>query len=153
MKILNEQNQEISLSDVDTEKGHLKLDTITHHVEAVAGSEGKSHIEVVHEYPNGGRDVTTVWDTPPVKAVPAHDETEQIQRYVLYTDAELAERRAQKEALEKAALVPMPSDLSDASVDLAQSVSDIGDGVTELGDLIAALDERLSALEGGSNNG
>lgn len=148
MKILNEKDKEIQQSDVDIEKGYLKSDTITRHVEAVDGREGKSHIEVVHEYPNGGRDVTTVWDTPPVKAVPAHDETEQIQRYVLYTDAELAERRAQKEAQEKAELTPTNSDLSDAMVDLAQSVSDNGDGLADLGALVSELETRISNLEG-----
>lgn len=152
MRILDQNNNEIA--NPNLEKGHLEIDQIvTNHHDAVSASPGKSHIEVIKEYPNGGRDVITVWDEEPVEAQAAYDETETIQRYVLYTDAELAERKAQKEAQEKAALVPTPSDLSDASVDLAQSVSDIGDGVTELGDLIAALDERLTALEGGSNNG
>lgn len=148
MRILDKNNNEIQ--NPDLEKGYLISDTIViaHH-EATEASPGKSHIVVVKEYPNGGRDVATVWDEEPVEAKGAWDETEQIQRYVPYTDAELAEMKAQKEAQEKAALVPTPSDLSDASADLAQSVSDIGDGVTELGDLIAALDERLSALEGG----
>lgn len=154
MRILDQNDKDITASTIDLTKGHLEIETIvTAHHDAVEASPGKSHIEIIKKYPNGGRDVITVWDEEPVKAKAAYDETETIQRYVLYTDAELAERKAQKEALEKAALVPTPSDLSDASVDLAQSVSDIGDGVTELGDLIAALDERLSALEGGSNNG
>lgn len=148
MRILDKNNNE--LQNPDLEKGYLTSDTIViaHH-EATEASPGKSHIVVVKEYPNGGRDVATVWDEMPVKAVPAHDETEQIQRYIPYTADELAEQEKQKEEQRQAELVPTNSDLSDAMVDLAQSVSDAGDGLADLGALVSELEERITNLEGG----
>ena len=152
MRILDQNDNEIT--NPNLEKGHLEIEQIvTNHHDAVSASPGKSHIEVVKEYPNGGKDVITVWDEEPVEAKDAWDEKETIQRYIPYTEDELKERAEQAEAERKAGLAPTNSDLSDGAVDLAQGLFDIGDGVTELGDLIAALDERLTVLEGGSNNG
>ena len=154
MRILDQNDNEITEATIDLTNGHIEIETIikAHH-EAVEASPGKSHIEVLREYTNGGRDVATVWDEEPVEAKDAWDEKETIQRYIPYTEDELKERAEQAEAERKAGLAPTNSDLSDGAVDLAQGLFDIGDGVTELGDLIAALDERLTVLEGGSNNG
>lgn len=99
MRILDKNNNEITSPDL--EKGYLKPENIvTAHHEAVEASPGKSHIEVVKEYANGGKDVITVWDEEPVKAKAAWDETEQIKRYISYTDEELAERQKTKEDAE-----------------------------------------------------
>jgi hypothetical protein len=149
MKILDKNNNEITSPDLD--KGYIKPENvvIAHH-EATEASPGKSHIEVIKKYPNGGRDVITVWDEEPVKARDAWNEIETIQRYIPYTEDELKERAEQVEAERKAELTPTNSDLSDGAVDLAQWVSDLGDGVTDLADLVAQLDERLSKLEGGN---
>jgi hypothetical protein len=96
MKILDENNNEIQNPDYD--KGYLTNETIViaHH-EAVEAKPGKSHIEVIKEYDNGGKDVVTVWDEEPVEAKDAWDETEKIQRYHAYTDEQLAERKKEKE--------------------------------------------------------
>ena len=149
MRILDQNNKEITSPDLD--QGHLEVEqiVIAHH-DAVEASPGKSHIEVLREYTNGGRDVITVWDEEPVEAKDAWDETETIQRYIPYTEDELKERAEQVEAERKAELTPTNSDLSDGAVDLAQGLSDLGDGVTDLADLVAQLDERLSKLEGGN---
>jgi NTP pyrophosphatase (non-canonical NTP hydrolase) len=149
MRILDQNNNEIA--NPNLEKGHLEIEQIvTNHHDAVSASPGKSHIEVVKKYPNGGQDVITVWDEEPVEAKDAWDEKETIQRYIPYTEDELKERAEQVEAERKAELTPTNSDLSDGAVDLAQWVSDLGDGVTDLADLVAQLDERLSKLEGGN---
>lgn len=149
MRILDQNNNEIT--NPNLEKGHLEIDQIvTNHHDAVSASPGKSHIKVVKEYPNGGKDVITVWDEEPVEAKDAWDEKETIQRYIPYTEDELKERAEQVEAERKAELTPTNSDLSDGAVDLAQGLSDLGDGVTDLADLVAQLDERLSKLEGGN---
>lgn len=148
MRILDQNNNEIA--NPNLEKGHLEIEQIvTNHHDAVSASPGKSHIEVIKKYPNGGRDVITVWDEEPVEAKDAWDETEQIQRYVPYTADELAEQEKQKEEQRQAELVPTNSDLSDAMVDLAQSVSDAGDGLADLGALVSELEERIATLEGG----
>jgi hypothetical protein len=147
MRILDKNNNEIQ--NPDLEKGYLTIDTIViaHH-EATEASPGKSHIEVLREYPNGGRDVVTVWDEKPVEAKAAYDEKETIQRYIPYTADELAEQQKQEEEQKKAELTPTNSDLSDAMVDLAQSVSDNGDGLADLGALVSELETRISNLEG-----
>ena len=88
MRILDGNNKEIAKPDLG--KGYLTNETIViaHH-EAVEAKPGKSHIEVVKEYDNGGKDVVTVWDEEPVEAKEAYDETEEIQRYHAYTEDEL----------------------------------------------------------------
>lgn len=88
MKVLDENNNEIQ--NPDLEKGYLTNETIViaHH-EAVKAKPGKSHIEVIKEYENGGKDVVTVWDEEPTEAKEAYDETEEIQRYHPYSEEEL----------------------------------------------------------------
>lgn len=96
MRILDKGNNEVT--NVDLEKGYLKAETIViKHHDAVEAKAGKSHVEVIKEYPNGGKDVVTVWDEKPVEAKEAYDETEEIQRYHAYSDDELAERAKAKE--------------------------------------------------------
>lgn len=99
MRILDKDNNE--LTSPDFEKGYLKIETIViKHHEAVEATPGKSHIEVVKEYSNGGKDVITVWDEKPTEAKAAYDETEEIQRYHLYTEEELKQRELEKEEAE-----------------------------------------------------
>ena len=99
MKILDKDNNEITSPDL--EKGYLAIETIViKHHEAVEAKHGKSHIEVVKEYDNGGKDVITVWDEKPTEAKEAWDETEEIQRYILYSADELAKIAKEKEEKE-----------------------------------------------------
>lgn len=99
MRILDKDNNEITSPDL--EKGYLKIETIViKHHEAVEASRGKSHIEVVKEYDNGGKDVITVWDEKPIKAKDAYDETEEIQRYIPYSADELEKIAKEKEETE-----------------------------------------------------
>ena len=96
MRILDKENNEITSPDL--EKGYLKAETIViKHHEAVEAKQGKSHIEVVKEYGNGGKDVVTVWDEKPTEAKAAYDETEEIQRYILYSTDELEKIENAKE--------------------------------------------------------
>lgn len=147
MRILDNNDNEITNPDLD--KGHLEIEKIViKHHDAVQQSSGKSHIEVVKEYSNGGKDVRTVWDEEPTEAKDAWDETEQIQRYVLYTEDELKERAEQEEAERQAELIPTNEDLSEASLDLASNVADNESAIAELGEYIALLEERIAKLEG-----
>ena len=99
MRILDENNNEVT--NVDLEKGYLRTETIvTKHHDAVEARPGKSHIEVVKEYSNGGKDVITVWDEKPTEAKPAYDETEDIQRYIPYSSEELTKIAKEKEEAE-----------------------------------------------------
>ena len=147
MRILDADNNEIINPDLD--KGHLELESIViKHHDAVPASAGKSHVEVIRKYPNGGQDVMTVWDEEPVEAKEPWDETENIQRYVLYTDEELEQIKADKEAERQASLIPTNEDLSEASLDLASNVADNESALAELGEYVASLEERIAKLEG-----
>lgn len=90
MRILDSNNNE--LTTYDSSLGYLKNETITKHVPAVEGVEELFHYVTVREYPNGGKDVERVIDRKGVEAVPEHDEEEEIYRYTLYTEEELARR-------------------------------------------------------------
>lgn len=91
MRIFDENGVEITAPDY--EKGYLKPDSlfIMRH-EAVEAVEEQGHWKTIAEYPNGGKDVEWVIDVPRVEAAEAWDEYEEIQRFVLYSGKELAER-------------------------------------------------------------
>lgn len=89
MKILDESGVEITSPDLDL--GYLKEEEmLVQHHEAVEAVEEVWHYETIAEYPNGGKDVEKVVDVPGVEAKEAWDEYETIQRYIRYTDDELA---------------------------------------------------------------
>lgn len=91
MKIYDENNMEIASPDLD--KGYLTDEQrlVAHH-EAVEAVEEVGHYEVVREYPNGGKDVSWVIDTPGVAAQDAWDEFETVQVYHPFTAEEIADR-------------------------------------------------------------
>lgn len=92
MRILDENN--IEIKNPDLSKGYLKQDSlfICHH-DAIEGMAEVGHHEIVREYPNGGKDVEWIVDVQAVEAKDAYDEFEEIQRYILFTEAQLAVRR------------------------------------------------------------
>lgn len=89
------------IKNPDLTLGYLKTETQTVHHDAVEAVEEVSHYETVAEYPNGGKDVRKVVDVPGVAAQEAYDEEMPIQRYILYTAEELAQRKAEAEAVQK----------------------------------------------------
>ena len=97
MKILDETGAAIETPDLTL--GYLVDDTEPVEHPAVEGVEEVSHYETVAEYPNGGKDVQRVVDVPGVPAQAAWTEQVPVQRYIRYTDEELA---AQEEARKKA---------------------------------------------------
>lgn len=100
MKIYNEQKTEV-LENPDLEKGYLKQDTLVLRVvPAQEEVQEKSHYEYT-EYKNDkgevyGRDRIKVVDVPYQPAIAEHEETEDIQVYVPYTDTELLEMKKQE---------------------------------------------------------
>lgn len=99
MKIIDETGAVITAPDM--ELGYLVEDTETVHHDAIEAVKEVSHYETVAEYPNGGRDVRKVVDTPAVEGREAYDETVAIQRYIRYTSEELTQRKADQEAAAK----------------------------------------------------
>ena len=70
------------------------------------GVEEVSHYETVTEYPGGGRDVRKVIDVPGVPAQAAWTEQVPVQRYIRYTEEELAAREKERQQAEEAARLP-----------------------------------------------
>lgn len=112
----------IELENPDLTLGYLTEDKVlfAHH-EAVEAMEEQWHYETIAEYPNGGKDVAKVVDVPGVEAKDAWDEYETIQRYIPYTDEELAEIEAQKSR---------PT-VEDRVAELEEALTMILSGVTE----------------------
>jgi len=94
MKILDENGNEILNPDLT--KGYLNPDKLTIHHDAVVGVSEQSHIEVIKEYQNGGKDVEKVIDVPGILGCDAYDTYEDIERYIPYSDAELSAIEKQK---------------------------------------------------------
>ena len=102
MKIIDETGSVIEAPDLTL--GYLVDATEEVEHPAVEGVEEVSHYETVAEYPNGGRDVRKVIDTPGVPAKAAWTERVPIQRYIRYTAEELAsqeEERKKQDAKDK----------------------------------------------------
>lgn len=89
MKILDETGAVVENPDLTL--GYLTTSTeeVTH--PAVEGVEEQWRWETVTEYPNGGKDVQKVVDRPGVKAQEEWVEQVPVQRYIRYTEEELAE--------------------------------------------------------------
>ena len=106
MRILDLNGME--LENPDLSLGYLTEEEIliSHH-EAVEAVAEQWHYETAAVYENGGRDVKKVIDIPGVEARDAWDEYETVQRYVPYTEEELA-------AMEEARNKPTQQDDVDA---------------------------------------
>ena len=106
MRILDENNVERNESELDLNLGFLQPESIVSiHHDATEAVEEVGHYEVIAEYPNGGKDVAWIIDVPGTEAKEAWDEYEDIQRYALYTEEELAARDAEKKAKEEEAML------------------------------------------------
>lgn len=148
MRTLDENNNVIE--NADLEKGYLTTETIViaHH-DAIKASSGKSHIEIVREYPNGGKDVATIWDEEPTEARDAYDETEEIQRYHLYSDEELKQREEKKkesEEKENKLASLYNSDMTFANIVTAKNQTD-----SAITDIQVALADIYEQMLGGAN--
>ena len=104
MKIIDETGAVVENPDLTL--GYLTASTeeITH--PAVEGVEEQWHWETVTEYPNGGKDVQKIVDRPGVKAQEEWVEQVPVQRYIRYTEEELAAREKERQQAEEAARLP-----------------------------------------------
>ena len=106
MKIIDENGAAIETPDLTL--GYLVGSTEPVEHPAVEGVEEVSHYETVTEYPGGGRDVRKVIDVPGVTAQAAWTEQVPVQRYIRYTEEELAaQEQAKKDAEEREKLPEM----------------------------------------------
>lgn len=98
MKIIDETGAVVENPDLTL--GYLTTSTeeITH--PAVEGVEEQWHWETVTEYPNGGKDVQKIIDVPGVPAQAAWTEQVPVQRYIRYTEEELAAKEEERKKAE-----------------------------------------------------
>ena len=124
MRIFDEFNK--LLESIDESRGYLKRDSlfVCHH-EAVDAVEEKGHWKTVVEYPNGGKDVDWIVDTPAVEGKEAWDEYEDILRFVAFTPKEIAERR----------IVELKQKLFDTDYNIIKIVEGAA-SLTEMADII-----------------
>lgn len=93
MKIYNEaKTREIDNPDLNIGK-LIEDKRLVKHCEAVEATKEVSHVEVVKEYENGGKEYRRVIDIPARDAREAYDEYEDIYIYVPFTEKEQALRR------------------------------------------------------------
>ena len=132
MKIIDETGAVVENPDLTL--GYLTDSTeeITH--PAGEGVEEQWHWETVTEYPNGGKDVQKVVDRPGVQAQEEWVEKVPIQKYIRYTEEELA---AQEEARKKA----------EARDKLPETVATLQAALADADALNLDQDYRLTLLE------
>ena len=121
MKVYNKENTEV-LETYDLTKGFLKTDKIlkVHHeavpavptvtiaskIKVIRTNGGKIievdgiHYEVVKEFPNGGRTLEEIEETPGVPKQEAYDEYEDIMIYIPYTEQEIKAQEKIKKVAE-----------------------------------------------------
>ena len=104
MKIIDENGAAIETPDLTL--GYLVDDTEPVEHPAVEGVEEQWHWETVTEYPNGGKDVQKVIDVPGVPAQAAWTEQVPVQRYIRYTEEELAAREKERKKAEAREKLP-----------------------------------------------
>lgn len=105
MKIIDETGVELTEAP-DLSLGRLIDDVEIVQHEAIAGVKQVSHFVPIEHLANGSTIVEEVIDVPGVDPQPAWEETVPIQRYIRYTEDELAERRAKEEHEAKMAQMP-----------------------------------------------
>ena len=124
MKIIDETGAVVENPDLTL--GYLTDDTQPLEHPAQEAVAEVAHYETVAEYPSGGRDVRKVIDVPGVPAQAAWTEQMPVQRYIRYTEEELAAReeaRKKQEAKDK---------LPDTVADLMQQLTDLQLALCEL---------------------
>lgn len=105
MKIIDETGVELTEAP-DLSLGRLIDDVEVVHHESIAGVKQVSHFVPIEHLANGSTIVEEVIDVPGVDPQPAWEEMVPIQRYIRYTEDELAERRAKEEHEAKMAQLP-----------------------------------------------
>lgn len=105
MKIIDETGVELTEAP-DLSLGRLIDDVEIVHHEAIAGVKQVSHFVPIEHLANGSTIVEEVIDVPGVDPQPAWEETVPLQRYIKYTEDELAEQRAKEE--HEAQMAQMP---------------------------------------------
>jgi hypothetical protein len=104
MKIIDENGAAIENPDLTL--GYLVGGTEPVEHPAVEGVEEQWHWETVTEYPNGGKDVQKIIDRPGVQAQEEWVEQVPIQKYIRYTEEELAAREKERKKAEAREKLP-----------------------------------------------
>lgn len=92
MRIVDKEGN--TIENPDYSKGYLIEDSIiVKRHDSVSELKESGHYETIKTYPNGGKDVRYVIDTPGRSAQAPWNEYEEVLRYVEYTESELIDNR------------------------------------------------------------
>ena len=92
MRVFNEDKTE-EITEYDLSSGYLREDVLIKHIPEQLEQQEVSHEHIIAEYPNGGKEIEIVIDTPYQPYVAAHDEEENILVYKRYTQKDIDARR------------------------------------------------------------
>lgn len=93
------------IENPDLEKGYLEpREEIIIVEEEQEATEGKFHLELIKEYPNGGKEFKKVWDEIPKPYKEAVKNVKKYFEYISYSDEQLEKIKQEKEELEKNSL-------------------------------------------------
>ena len=124
MKIIDETGAVVENPDLTL--GYLTDDTQPLEHPAQEAVAEVAHYETVAEYPGGGRDVRKVIDVPGVPAQAAWTEQVPVQRYIRYTEEELAARDKERKKAEARKKLPERVDaLETANDDIILMMADL----------------------------
>lgn len=124
MKIIDETGAVVENPDLTL--GYLTDDTQPLEHPAQEAVAEVAHYETVAEYPGGGRDVRKVIDVPGVPAQAAWTEQVPVQRYIRYTEEELAAREKERKKAEARKKLPERVDaLETANDDIILMMADL----------------------------
>lgn len=87
--IVYNKDKKTIVSNPDLSKGKIITDVITVQVDETPRVDEKGHYEVITEYPNGGKEVRWIIDTPAQEYIPSYEKKEEIQIYIPYSKKEL----------------------------------------------------------------
>ena len=124
MKIIDETGSVVENPDLTL--GYLTDDTQPLEHPAQEAVAEVAHYETVAEYPGGGRDVRKVIDVPGVPAQAAWTEQVPVQRYIRYTEEQLAAREKERKKAEARKKLPERVDaLETANDDIILMMTDL----------------------------
>ena len=124
MKIIDKTGTVVENPDLTL--GYLTDDTQPLEHPAQEAVAEVAHYETVAEYPGGGRDVRKVIDVPGVPAQAAWTEQVPVQRYIRYTEEELAAREKERKKAEARKKLPERVDaLETANDDIILMMADL----------------------------
>lgn len=121
--VYNQDKTEI-LTEYDLEKGYLIDDVLIEHIPAKEYIPEKSHLELVKEYPNGGKDYEIVVDEEGQTACEARDIATDIKVYIPYPESYFKNKISEEEKNRRMTIENEYYTMLNSLYDLKKSITD-----------------------------